>query len=341
MPRLSKAEQDAVLAEVKHDLEGNGVWTPSKLVETLNKHIVSQGKAKKIISQAIRNKYRMRRVEASELRDSMRPSNILVHGRSGSGKTEIFRLIAKLYNAPFLRVEATRYTEVGYHGDDITNIIVDLYKKSKLNSHNMPFIAHAEYTNRDASELFARSPKLQEIVESHIMKLILGPKFAENKLLEQKRQDFKDGLLDEYNCFIYVPRITDPTVAAKAPADSLAQFSYIKVKDIRRYMYEVYSDELHGQIDIDEFVRTEIESKGIVVIDEIDKLVRTPDSASTTKASDEGVQYDLLPILDGTMISVNNKLKINTRNILFVGAGAFEKVKPTELAIELQGRMPI
>jgi ATP-dependent HslUV protease ATP-binding subunit HslU len=86
----------------------------------------------------------MRKVEAGELRDAMRPSNILVHGRSGSGKTEIFRLIAKLYNAPFIRVEATKYTEVGYHGDDVTNIIVDLYKKSKF-AVLKPSLAHAEY----------------------------------------------------------------------------------------------------------------------------------------------------------------------------------------------------
>jgi ATP-dependent HslUV protease ATP-binding subunit HslU len=112
-------------------------------VDALNRSIVSQQKAKKIIAQAIRNKYRMRKVESGDLRDAMRPSNILVHGRSGSGKTEIFRLIAKLYNAPFIRVEATRYTEVGYHGDDITNIIVDLYKKSRLNSITLlSFICH-------------------------------------------------------------------------------------------------------------------------------------------------------------------------------------------------------
>jgi ATP-dependent HslUV protease ATP-binding subunit HslU len=88
-------------------------------------------------------------------------------------------------------------------------------------------------------------------------------------------------------------------------------------------------------------VKDEIEGKGIIVIDEIDKLVRSPESTSSTKASDEGVQYDLLPLLDGTTISINTKIKINTRNILFVGAGAFEKTKPTELAIELQGRMPV
>ena len=102
----------------------------------------------------------MRRVDAGELRDAMRPSNILVHGRSGSGKTEIFRLIAKLYNAPFIRVEATRYTEVGYHGDDITNIIVDLFKKSKKMPIDLKLIAHAEYTTMDHTKLFERSQTL-------------------------------------------------------------------------------------------------------------------------------------------------------------------------------------
>ena len=106
-------------------------------------------------------------------------------------------------------------------------------------------------------------------------------------------------------------------------------------------MYEIYAEELFKYIDIDEFLKNEIETKGIVVIDEIDKLVRGQDSGSSTKAGDEGVQYDLLPILNGTVVPVNTKMKINTRNILFVCAGAFEKVKPTELAIELQGRLPI
>lgn len=118
-------------------------------------------------------------------------------------------------------------------------------------------------------------------------------------------------------------------------------FKNLKIKDIRNYMYEIYAEELFKYIDIDEFLKNEIETKGIVVIDEIDKLVRGQDSGSSTKASDEGVQYDLLPILDGTVVPVNTKMKINTRNILFVCAGAFEKVKPTELAIELQGRLPI
>ena len=105
-------------------------WTPSRLVEQLNKHIVSQSKAKRVIAQSVRNKYRMRKI-TSNIRSAMRPSNILVHGRSGSGKTEIFRQISKIYNAPFIRVEATKYTEVGYHGDDITNIISDLFKKTQ------------------------------------------------------------------------------------------------------------------------------------------------------------------------------------------------------------------
>lgn len=99
--------------------------------------------------------------------------------------------------------------------------------------------------------------------------------------------------------------------------------------------------ELFSQADLESFLKDEIEGKGIVVIDEIDKLVRSQDTTSSSKASDEGVQYDLLPLLDGTTVNVNSKVKVNTRNILFVGAGAFEKTKPTDLAIELQGRLPI
>ena len=100
-------------------------------------------------------------------------------------------------------------------------------------------------------------------------------------------------------------------------------------------MYDAYLEELFTMIDLEDFVKDEIEGKGIVVIDEIDKLVRSSDSTSQSKASDEGVQYDMLPMLDGTTVKVEEKVKINTRNILFVGAGAFEKTKPTELAIEL------
>jgi ATP-dependent HslUV protease ATP-binding subunit HslU len=113
------------------------------------------------------------------------------------------------------------------------------------------------------------------------------------------------------------------------------------VKEIRKHMYDAYLEDLFGMIDIEQFVKDEIENKGIVVIDEIDKLVRSPDATGSTKASDEGVQYDMLPLLDGTTISINTKTKVNTRNILFVGAGAFEKTKPSDLAIELQGRMPV
>lgn len=100
-------------------------------------------------------------------------------------------------------------------------------------------------------------------------------------------------------------------------------------------MYDAYFEDFMQMIDVEEFVKDELENKAIVVIDEIDKLVRSPDSTSSTKASDEGVQYDLLPLLDGTTVSVNSKTKVNTRNMLFVGAGAFEKTKPSELAIEL------
>jgi ATP-dependent HslUV protease ATP-binding subunit HslU len=123
--------------------------TPSKLVEVLNDHIISQLKPKKIISLAIRNKYRMRQVQDKDLRKAMRPANILVSGKSGSGKTEIFRQISRIYHAPFLRVEATKYTEVGYHGEDVGNIISDLFKKTQQ-----------ELASKEAIELFRNSKRL-------------------------------------------------------------------------------------------------------------------------------------------------------------------------------------
>ena len=128
LPLLTKQDQVQIISEITKGSELN--MTPSVLVKTLNDFIISQQKAKKIVSQAIRNKYRMRQVEDKDLRKAMRPSNILVSGKSGSGKTEIFRQISRIYNAPFIRVEATKYTEVGYHGEDVTNIISDLFKKT-------------------------------------------------------------------------------------------------------------------------------------------------------------------------------------------------------------------
>lgn len=138
-------------------------------------------------------------------------------------------------------------------------------------------------------------------------------------------QQLEDGLLEEYPCFIYL----------RGDKKYTQQIASLKVKEVRKHMYDAYLEDLFGMVDIEQFVKDEIENKGIVVIDEIDKLVRSPDATGSTKASDEGVQYDMLPLLDGTTITINNKTKVNTRNILFVGAGAFEKTKPTDLAIEL------
>jgi len=198
----------------------------------------------------------------------MRPSNILVHGRSGSGKTEIFRKISKIYNAPFIRVEATKYTEVGYHGDDITNIIVDLFKKTQ-----------SEMANKEGQVVLKASQTLKEKVDHYILKCVLGPSHAEPDQLKEKEIELKDGLLEEYECYLYAPGEVKYT----------QQIAKLKVREIRKYLYEVYLDELFRIADMETFVKDEIEGKGIVVIDEIDKLVRSPDSTSSTKASDEGV----------------------------------------------------
>lgn len=334
LPLLTKQDQVDIITELTKGMEIN--MTPKVLVECLNQHIISQPKAKRIISQAIRNKYRMRQIEDKELRKAMRPSNILVSGRSGSGKTEIFRQISRIYNAPFIRVEATKYTEVGYHGEDVSNIITDLFKKTQN-----------EILSREAVELFENSTRLKQIINSHILKLLLGPSYKECSDFSEKEKQLESGELDEWYCYLFVPHMHNHNGDYKSKSSSKDKsspkmnFEQLKIKEIRNYMYEVYAEELFKIIDIEELVKTEVENKAIVVIDEIDKLVRGQENSSGTKASDEGVQYDLLPILDGTIVNINTKMKLSTRNILFVAAGAFEKVKPTELAIELQGRLPV
>ena len=124
----------------------------------------------------------------------MRPSNILIHGRSGSGKTEIFRKIAMIYNAPFIRVEATKYTEVGYHGDDVSNMITDLFKK-----------ALSEFNNKDGLTVLKGSKLLKDKVDKLILKYIIGPSEEENPTYNEKKKQLENGELEEYSCFVYLP----------------------------------------------------------------------------------------------------------------------------------------
>jgi hypothetical protein len=125
----------------------------------------------------------------------------------------------------------------------------------------------------DHTKLFERSQTLSLAVESHILKMILGPRFADNTQLAEKQREYREGLMDDYNCFLYIPQM--PNAAPQDLKRAQQHFSYIKIKDIRKYMFEVFTDELYPLLDIDEFVKSEIESKAIVVIDEIDKLVRS------------------------------------------------------------------
>jgi ATP-dependent HslUV protease ATP-binding subunit HslU len=157
----------------------------------------------------------MRKVD-SDIKQSMRPSNILVHGRSGSGKTEIFRRISKIYNAPFIRVEATKYTEVGYHGDDITNIIVDLFKKTQN-----------EYAGKDAQVVFRSSKTIRDKVDDYVLKCILGPDYMTNPGYLQKSLQLREGVLEEYECYLYQPNEAEAIM-------------HLKVKEIKKFLYEYF-----------------------------------------------------------------------------------------------------
>mmetsp|Transcript_44715 Transcript_44715/g.59356 ORF Transcript_44715/g.59356 Transcript_44715/m.59356 type:complete len:156 (-) Transcript_44715:1768-2235(-) len=153
----------------------------------------------------------------------MRPSNILIHGRSGSGKTEIFRKIAMIYNAPFIRVEATKYTEVGYHGDDVGNMITDLFKKTQ-----------AEFAQKDGYTILKGSKVLKEKVDKLILKYLIGPSNEDNEGYQEKHQQLLDGQLEEYSCFLYLP----------GGKKYYSQITNMKVKELRKHMYDAYLEEL-------------------------------------------------------------------------------------------------
>lgn len=160
----------------------------------------------------------------------MRPSNILIHGRSGSGKTEIFRKIAMIYNAPFIRVEATKYTEVGYHGDDVTNMITDLFKKTQ-----------AEIAQKDGHTMLKGSKLLKTKIDKLILKYLVGPSNEDNPSYGEKYEQLLNGELEEYSCFLYLP----------GGKKSVTQIANMKVKDLRKHMYDAYMEEITNIIDMD------------------------------------------------------------------------------------------
>jgi ATP-dependent HslUV protease ATP-binding subunit HslU len=338
--------------------------TPKEIVKELDKYIIGQDKAKKSVAIALRNRWRRQNV-VGELKDEILPNNIIMIGPTGVGKTEIARRLANLANAPFLKVEASKFTEVGYVGRDVESMVRDLVDLS---------------VNMIKKERFEQIwPKAEELAEERVLDLLLPmrnrrrkgeeeAKEIEKESMEEEqarlqrtreklRQQLKAGSLDERLLEIDVQEQAFPVIEIFSPmgmeelgVNFQEAFSgmfpkkskrrKVTVKEALRILTQKEADKL---IDMEEVLSTakkRAENAGIIFIDEIDKIVGGKGETSGPDVSREGVQRDLLPVVEGCNVTTKYGM-VRTDHILFIAAGAFHSAKPSDLIPEMQGRFPI
>lgn len=320
--------------------------TPKEIVESLDKYVIGQNDAKRTIAVALRNRVRRKKLP-KDIRDEVSPKNILMIGSTGVGKTEIARRIAKLADAPFIKVEATKYTEVGYVGRDVESMVKDL------------MAAAVSMVKEEMAK--AREGEVDENVESRLLDLLLpslNVKDDENarETREKFRKMLRDGVFDnkEVEMSVSSPRPNINIVGGGNMEDlqnamnSLGSIfsgqsgQHKRKITIKRAREIIKEEEMDRVVDIDKAVdeaKDRTEQMGIIFIDEIDK-VASRGNTSGADVSREGVQRDILPIVEGTKVSTRWGV-IDTTNILFIAAGAFSLSKPSDLIPELQGRFPL
>ena len=320
---------------------------PTDIVKSLDRHIVGQQDAKRAIAIAMRNRWRRQQLPPDIMKD-VTPRNVLMIGPTGCGKTEIARRTAALGDAPFLKVEATKFTEVGFHGRDVDQIIRDLVEVA---------ITMIKRTQREKLREAAK-----QLVEDRILILLTG-----NNEVNQGKEAFRDlyrqGNLDDIEVDVDIPagasnasagtffgrndtvididevlRGLNVQIAKKTPTDR----KKMPISQAREALLEIEIEKLMENVDVKKEAIAAVEESGIVVIDEIDKICTSSDFGyrSGGDASSEGVQRDLLAVIEGTTVSTKHG-NVNTDYILFVACGAFHSVKPSDLLPELQGRLPI
>ena len=355
--------------------------TPKEIVGELDKYIIGQDEAKKSVAIALRNRYR-RSLLSDEMREEITPKNILMMGPTGCGKTEIARRLAKLMDAPFVKVEATKFTEVGYVGRDVDSMIRDLAEASiRITKQKM---LEEKYSIAD------------ELVEERIIEAIIPGKkgkvnASQNRgpfdfilgnagyvsqkeqyeqqqqqaaaaedanedtglAREQVRQQLRDGLLEEQYIEIQVteaPKQNNLDVGDGGMiqlgnifgdmAPKKKKTKKVKVKEARKILREEEAQNLIDMDQVEDEAMENAEQNGIIFIDEIDKIASGSGYRSGADVSREGVQRDILPIVEGSVVNTKHG-PLKTDHILFIGAGAFHTAKPTDLIPELQGRFPI
>ena len=316
--------------------------TPREIVSELDRFIIGQKDAKRAVAVALRNRWRRKQL-GDDLRDEVYPKNILMIGPTGVGKTEISRRLAKLTKAPFIKVEATKFTEVGYVGRDVEQIVRDLVDSAIAMTRDL---MREEVTSN-----------AQHAAEERVIDAIAGSE-ARSGTREMFRKKLRAGELDNTEIELDVTDSSNPMPMFDIPGQPQGQMGMMNIGDlfgkalgnrtVRRKMtvaesYELLIGEEADKLLEDEVVTrsalTSVEENGIVFLDEIDKVCARSD-ARGGDVSREGVQRDLLPLIEGTVVSTKHG-PVKTDHILFIASGAFHIAKPSDLLPELQGRLPI
>ena len=322
------------------------MMTPREIVEELDKHIIGQDSAKRAVAIALRNRWRRMKISDEALREEIMPKNILMIGPTGVGKTEIARRLAKLVEAPFIKVEATKFTEIGYVGRDVDSIIRDL----------------ADIGIKQQRELAMKKVQhpAEEAAEERILDILLPPvrgiktEEKDTNTRQLFRKQLREGQLNDQEIEIDVS-VTPVGVEIMAPPgmeDLTSQLQSMfqqvgsgrtktrkmTIKKALKILAEEEAGKLVNEDDIKIKAIENIEQNGIVFIDEIDKVARRADQGG--EVSREGVQRDLLPLVEGCTVTTKYGM-IKSDHILFIASGAFHVAKPSDLVAELQGRLPI
>ncbi len=326
--------------------------TPREIVQELDKHIIGQDDAKRAVAIALRNRWRRQQVD-EPLRSEITPKNILMIGPTGVGKTEIARRLARLANAPFIKVEATKFTEVGYVGRDVESIIRDLMDVG-IKITREEEMARVRHRAEDAAEERILDALLPRARNTGFDAATEEPDNSDTR--QKFRKMLREGRLDDREIEVEISA-TPVGVEIMAPPGMEEMTSQLqgmfqnfgsnrtKQRKLRvADAFKVLSDEEAGKMINEEELKLsalhKVEQNGIVFIDEIDKVTQRSDQGGSPGVSREGVQRDLLPLVEGSTVTTKHGL-VKTDHILFIASGAFHMSKPSDLIPELQGRMPI